>query len=68
MKQVTGREMVAVLRRAGWRVDRVRGSHHVMVKPDRPEVITVPVHGNTPLKPGLLSALLRLAGIDRNSL
>lgn len=68
MKQVSGREMVAILRQHGWSLDRVRGSHHVMVKPGRPEIITVPVHSNTPLKPGLLSAILRIAGIERSTL
>jgi len=68
LKQVSGRALVAILRRHGWRLDRVRGSHYVMVKPDRPEIITVPVHGNTPIKPGLLLAILRISGIDRSTL
>ena len=55
--------MVAALRRAGWRLDRVRGSHHVMVMEGRPGIITVPVHGASPLKPGLLRAILRLSGL-----
>jgi predicted RNA binding protein YcfA (HicA-like mRNA interferase family) len=58
--------MVSALRRRGWSLDRVRGSHHVMVKPGRAEIITVPVHGNAPLKPGLLSAILRLSGLSRS--
>lgn len=65
MKQVSGHELVAILRRHGWEVDRIRGSHHVLVKPGRPEILTVPVHGNTPLKPGLLLALLRVSGLGK---
>jgi predicted RNA binding protein YcfA (HicA-like mRNA interferase family) len=68
VKQVSGRELVALLRRHGWRLDRVRGSHHVMVKPGRAEIITVPVHGGAPVKTGLLLAVLRMAGIDRSAL
>jgi len=65
VKQVSGRELVELLRRRGWSVDRIRGSHYVMVKPGRTEIITVPVHKNMPLKPGLLLAILRVAGIDK---
>ncbi|MCL2876826.1 MAG: type II toxin-antitoxin system HicA family toxin [Betaproteobacteria bacterium] len=68
MKQLSGRALVAILRRHGWRLDRVRGSHHVMVKPGRPEIITVPVHGNTLIKTGLLLAILRIAGVDRSAM
>ena len=68
MKQVSGAALVSVLRRHGWRLDRVRGSHHIMAKPGRHEIIAVPVHGNTPVKPGLLLAILRVAGVDRSAL
>jgi predicted RNA binding protein YcfA (HicA-like mRNA interferase family) len=64
VKQLSGRELVAVLRRHGWRLDRVRGSHHVMVKPGRAESL----HGGAPVKPGRLLTVLRMAGIDRSAL
>jgi len=63
VRQVSGRRMVAALRRAGWRLDRVRGSHNVMVMEGRAEILTVPVHGASPLKPGLLRAILRVSGL-----
>ena len=68
MKQVSGREVITLLRRHGWQLERVCGSHHVMVKDGKPEIITVPVHGNTPIKIGLLLAILRIAGINRSAL
>jgi zinc transport system permease protein len=42
---------------------RVSGSHHVYAKSDRIERLSVPIHGNKPLKPGLQSYLLKAADI-----
>jgi predicted RNA binding protein YcfA (HicA-like mRNA interferase family) len=56
---------VRVLERVGWRLDRVRGSHHIMRHPDRPGVtIAVPVHGNQTLPIATLVSILRDARVD----
>ncbi len=65
---VSGRELIAALGKRGWYVKRIRGSHHVLRHPDRPDAIPVPVHGNRPLKRGTLANILRTAGIDRTQL
>ncbi|WP_371732053.1 type II toxin-antitoxin system HicA family toxin [Spirosoma sp. KCTC 42546] len=36
---------------------RVNGSHHIFLMQGRPERLSVPMHGNQPLKTGLLKAL-----------
>ncbi|MBI5683622.1 MAG: type II toxin-antitoxin system HicA family toxin [Verrucomicrobia bacterium] len=43
------------------RLDRIKGSHHIYGKPGERAIITVPVHGNQSLKPGLLNAVLKAA-------
>jgi predicted RNA binding protein YcfA (HicA-like mRNA interferase family) len=59
---VTGSDALRALRRAGWQLDRIRGSHHVLVHPDRPgATVTVPVHAGETLKPKTLSSILRQA-------
>jgi predicted RNA binding protein YcfA (HicA-like mRNA interferase family) len=58
---ITGKEMIKLLERHGWQVVRIKGSHHMMVKPGVPENISVPVHGNQPLGRGLESDILRKA-------
>lgn len=40
---MTGREVIKLLEENGWLLDRVRGSHHVMIKEDK--TLSVPVHG-----------------------
>jgi predicted RNA binding protein YcfA (HicA-like mRNA interferase family) len=64
VKQVSGRELIAALHRIGWSVARVHGSHHILTHPDNPVRISVPLHGNRPLKRGLLRHLVKLARLD----
>lgn len=61
---VSGRRVVRALTRAGFIVDRIVGSHHVLVHPDNPaRVVTVPCHSSRDLKPGTLRAIIRQAGL-----
>lgn len=49
---------------AGWRLDRVTGSHHVYKHPGRPGTVVVPVHGrNRDIAPGTALAILKAAGL-----
>jgi predicted RNA binding protein YcfA (HicA-like mRNA interferase family) len=56
---VSGKRTIKALQRAGYELRRTRGSHHVMLHPGPPQrIVSVPVHGNHPLPPGTLSAIL----------
>ena len=46
----------------GWILDRISGSHHIMIKEGK-RAIPVPVHGKKDLPKGLVSAIKRQAGI-----
>jgi len=57
---ISGREVVRALTKAGFVVDRLAGSHHVMVFPGDPtRTVTVPVHAGRDLKPGTLRSIIR---------
>ena len=56
-----GKELLKVLQKEGWVLDRVRGSHHIMTKGD--ETISIPVHGRKDLKKGTLMNILKKAGL-----
>lgn len=63
LPRVSGSRVVRALTRAGFVIDRVIGSHHVLVYPTDPtRTVTVPVHGNRDLKTGTLRAIVRQAG------
>lgn len=60
--RMTGKQLKKLLLEAGWRLDRISGSHHIMIKEDR-RSIPIPVHGSADLPKGLVQAILKQAGI-----
>ena len=57
---IGGREVVRALTKAGFVVDRIAGSHYVMVFAGDPtRTVTVPVHAGRDLKPGTLRSIIR---------
>lgn len=67
LRQFTGRELVAILRRHGFENDRQSGSHVIMIHPDGRRV-TVPVHAGRTLGKGLLRSLIADAQLTREDL
>ena len=69
MKQLNARQLEKELNIRGWTFDRMRdGSHMQFKKVGVPNLITIPVHGARPIRPGLLRRILRDAGIDPSEL
>ena len=60
---MNGNELVKLLKQNGWQVDRISGSHYIMVKGSK--TISVPVHGKKELGKGIAQAILRQAGIKK---
>jgi len=58
---ITGKSIIARLKAEGWSVDRVHGSHYVLVKEGK--AVPVPVHGNRDLGAGLLAPIQRQTGV-----
>lgn len=59
---MTGKQLKKLLEANGWNLDRISGSHHIMIQDGR-RSIPIPIHGTTDLPKGLLSAILKQAGI-----
>jgi predicted RNA binding protein YcfA (HicA-like mRNA interferase family) len=68
LKLLSGKELARTLEQHGWQLKRIQGSHHIYVKAGKPARVSVPIHGNSPLKIGLLKHLLKLAEIDEGDL
>ena len=60
---MTGKELVKRLKKNGWNLDRVHGSHHIMEK--NGIMVSVPVHSGKDLKPGTLNGLLKKTGLSQ---
>ncbi|MGB0453595.1 MAG: type II toxin-antitoxin system HicA family toxin [Bacteriovoracaceae bacterium] len=58
---MSGKELIKLLRKHGWKLDRINGSHHMMVKGKK--TVVVPVHANKDLKKGIERAIKKQAGI-----
>ena len=56
--RVTGAELMAALERVGFRVLRIKGSHHFLRHEDGRSTV-VPVHSGESVGPGLLHRILR---------
>ena len=68
MKSVSGKEFAKVLERKGWQLLRIQGSHHIYGKSGHADKLSVPIHGNQPLKKGLQRHLMKQAGLTDEDL
>lgn len=58
---MNGKEVIAKLKAAGWALERIHGSHHIMAKGGK--AVPVPVHGTRDIGAGLLAAIQRQSGV-----
>ncbi|MER8465765.1 type II toxin-antitoxin system HicA family toxin [Mesorhizobium sp. M1396] len=68
MKSISGKELSRVVERRGWELLRVAGSHHIYGKQGSVVRLSIPIHGNKPLKTGLLRHLLRMAEVGEDEI
>ena len=64
---MTGKDLIAALKKAGFDVVRIKGSHHFLRHMDG-RVTVVPVHSGETIGPGLLSKILRDCELSRDAL
>jgi predicted RNA binding protein YcfA (HicA-like mRNA interferase family) len=63
MRAFSGREFARLVERHGWKLLRINGSHHIYGKSGSNVRLSIPIHGNRPLKFGLLRHLSKLGEI-----
>ncbi|MCX7969624.1 MAG: type II toxin-antitoxin system HicA family toxin [Armatimonadetes bacterium] len=63
LPRITGRQVVAALKRLGFQEIRQKGSHVTLHKTKTSATCTVPVHAGETLKPKTLQSILKQAGI-----
>lgn len=64
---LTPREVIRLLEKRGFILDRIKGSHHIYLHPDTKQRAVVPVHRRD-LPQGTLLSILKQAGIEREEL
>ena len=61
LKLCSGKQVVKRLQKVGWEIDRQKGSHIMMTKPDYPFTLSIPQHRDLGI--GLLSKIIKQANI-----
>ena len=64
---IKGKDLISALRRVGFIVVRVKGSHHFVRHSDGRTTV-VPVHAGETLGPGLMASILRDLKLTREQL
>ncbi len=65
LPSLTGKEIIAALKKIGFEVIRIRGSHHFLRHQDGRTTV-VPVHAGETTGPGLLAKILRDCELTRD--
>jgi predicted RNA binding protein YcfA (HicA-like mRNA interferase family) len=65
LPSVTGKELVAILGKAGFQILRIKGSHHFLRHSDGRSTV-VPVHSGESIGPGLFLRILRDCDLSRD--
>lgn len=68
MKAVSGKAFARAVERKGWVLLRIAGSNHIYGKAGEVARLSIPVHGNRPLKLGLQRSLMATAGVAESEL
>ncbi|MFZ2634577.1 MAG: type II toxin-antitoxin system HicA family toxin [Desulfosalsimonadaceae bacterium] len=61
MRVLSGKEVVRIFEKIGWKVARQKGSHIIMIKDDGTITLSIPNHKE--IAKGTLRSLIRLAGL-----
>jgi len=64
LPSLTGKELLSILKKAGFEVLRIKGSHHFLHHLDGRSTV-VPVHSGETIGPGLFAKILRDCDLSR---
>lgn len=67
LRVLNPRQIIKILEKKGFVLDRVRGSHHIYYHPETKRRAIVPLHRKD-LPRGTLLSILQQAGIERDEL
>jgi predicted RNA binding protein YcfA (HicA-like mRNA interferase family) len=68
LARISGKDLLAAFRRAGFTLTHVRGSHHYLRKARSGKLVVVPVHGGQTIPLGTLKSILRQAELTSEDL
>ena len=60
---LTAKKVIKALHKDGFRLERISGSHHVLIKENHRLSVAIPVHSGKDLGRGLLKSILKQADL-----
>ena len=63
---ISPNKLVKILEKTGFKVIRQKGSHLIMMDNKKTRIV-IPMHPGKDIKPGLIRAIIREAGISREN-
>lgn len=63
LPHITGRDLLSALRKNGFELSHIRGSHHYLRR-GVGRLVAIPVHAGETIPPGTLKAILRTADLS----
>lgn len=60
---INGIKLIKILKRNGFVSDRISGSHHILIHPQKQITVSIPVHKDKTLGRGITLAILKDAEI-----
>ena len=63
---ISPNKLVKILEKTGFKVIRQKGSHLIMMDNKKTRIV-IPMHPEKDIKPGLIRAIIREAGISREN-
>jgi predicted RNA binding protein YcfA (HicA-like mRNA interferase family) len=61
-KVYSSEAMIKLVRKDGWELDHIEGSHHIFYHKTKPGIVVIPVHTRT-LAKGTTNSILKQAGL-----
>ena len=68
MKSISGKKLCKVIEKFGWKLAKIKGSHHIYTKENVSTIVVIPIHGNRDLPIGTLKGILKDAGLNENDI
>lgn len=63
LPRITGEQAIKAFAKAGYHLDRVKGSHHILRHKEKTVRLSIPVHKKGTLGVGLLGDQIKAAGL-----
>lgn len=68
MKSISGKALCKIVKKRGWVLSRIVGSHHIFEKIDSEVILSIPVHSNRDLPVGTLKSIMKDASLSEDDL